>query len=122
MFQERESKLGINNCIGFRYSPHPPTKPSYKSEQFGDLEDDENTTPPAVALLIHDGTCENGDVPDRHMKRPNIIPHLHDDEAKARMSQFGFLGGAGGRSARDNEEKLSEGDVVPPTPEDADNG
>jgi hypothetical protein len=48
--------------------------------------------------------------------------HLHDDEAKAQMNQLDFLGGAGGRSARDKEEKLSEEDVEPPTPEGDDKG
>ena len=48
--------------------------------------------------------------------------HLHDEEAKARMNQLDFLGGAGGRPARDKGEKPSEEDVEPPTPEDADNG
>ena len=44
--------------------------------------------------------------------------HLHDDEAKARMNQLDFLGGAGGRSACDKGEKASwqfntyDGEVV----------
>ena len=33
-----------------------------------------------------------------------------------------FLGGAGGRSARDKGEKLGEEDVEPPTPEGDDKG
>ena len=43
--------------------------------------------------------------------------HLHDEESKRRMDGLDFLGGAGGRSAGDKEDK-TEGEVEPPSSEE----
>jgi hypothetical protein len=48
--------------------------------------------------------------------------HLHDEEARRRMNKLDFLGGAGGRSAGDNEHGLNGEDVEPQSPEKSDNG
>jgi hypothetical protein len=39
--------------------------------------------------------------------------HLFDQEARRQKDKLDFLGGAGRRSAGDNEGKLNEGDVGP---------
>jgi hypothetical protein len=46
--------------------------------------------------------------------------HLHDEEARRRMDGLDFLGGAGGCSASDSEDKPEE-DVETPTSENTDN-
>ena len=48
--------------------------------------------------------------------------HVHDEEARRRMNDLDFLGGAGGRSAGDHGDKLNEEDVEPPPTEKRDNG
>jgi hypothetical protein len=45
--------------------------------------------------------------------------HLHDEESKRQMNKLDFLGGAGGRSADDAEEKPNGEDAEPPTSEEA---
>ena len=76
-------------------------------------------------------TCSNSGVPERivmdwlgHADSEMIRRyfHLHDDEAKRRMNELDFLGGAAGRSDGDGEGKLNEEDVEPPTPEESDDG
>jgi integrase len=68
-------------------------------------------------------TCANNGVPERmvmnwlgHANSEMIrhYYHLHDEEARRRMNKLDFLGGAGGRSAGDEEEKPLGEDVEPP--------
>lgn len=76
-------------------------------------------------------TCANNGVPERmlmtwlgHADSEMIrrYYHLHDQEAKRRMDQLDFLGGAGGWSGSDKEGNPSTENVEPPTPEGRDNG
>ncbi len=75
--------------------------------------------------------CANNGVPERmlmgwlgHANSEMIrhYYHLHNEESQRRMNDLDFLGGAGGRSDSDDEGKLNEEDVEPPTPEKSDNG
>jgi integrase len=75
--------------------------------------------------------CANNGVPERmvmlwlgHGDSEMIrrYYHLHDEEARRRMNQLDFLGGAGGRSDSDGEGKLDEEDVEPPPTETSDEG
>ena len=76
-------------------------------------------------------TCANNGVPERmvmdwlgHADSEMIrhYYHVHDEEARRRMNDLDFLGGAGGRSAGDHGDKLNEEDVEPPPTEKRDNG
>lgn len=73
--------------------------------------------------------CANNGVPERmvmewlgHQDSEMIrhYYHLHDEEAKRRMNNLNFLGGADGRSVGGKEERLSKEDVEPPTSESGD--
>ncbi len=75
-------------------------------------------------------TCANDPVPERmvmdwlgHADSEMIrhYYHIHDEEAKRRMNQLDFLGGAGGRSGSQNEDKLKAEDDEPTSPETSDN-
>jgi integrase len=76
-------------------------------------------------------TCANNGVPERmvmnwlgHADSEMIrhYYHLHDEEARRRMNQLDFLGGAGGRSTADHEEEPDKEDVEPPPTEERDDG
>jgi integrase len=67
-------------------------------------------------------TCANDGVPERMLmewlghSNSELIRHyyhLYDAEARRRMDQLDFLGGAGRRSAGNNEDKLGKEDVGP---------
>jgi len=71
-------------------------------------------------------TCANNGVPERMVMDwlghadSEIIRyyyHVHDDEARRRMNDLDFLGGAGGRSVGHHEEEPNEEDVEPPPSE-----
>jgi len=72
--------------------------------------------------------CANSGVPERVVmawlghadsKMIRHYYHLHDEESKRQMNKLDFLGGAGGRSADDAEEKPNGEDAEPPTSEEA---
>jgi len=76
-------------------------------------------------------TCANNGVPERivmewlgHADSAMIRHyfHLHDDEARRRMSSLDFLGGAGGRSAGQHEGTRNKEDVEPTRFDSSDGG
>jgi len=103
------------------------------SEKFPAAEDERGFKDGRLHSFRHYfcSTCANNGVPERmvmdwlgHADSEMIrhYYHLHDEEARRRMNGLDFLGGAGGRSTGDKEDKPNEEDVEPTPPEKRDAG